>query len=137
MRFFIYLLIVALLPLQVLGKDTAQFSKFSFNRNSPRLELENDRTYYLVGSTVIEEFREETLPFKYNVFDFDNGIIIHSFDDSIGCENIVTSFSSLPRGREDEVRNIGCRIFQSQKRLLERGDELDYFNRKFCGQNPQ
>lgn len=100
-------------------------------KDAPKIEMDNGRIYYLVNSTVVERLQMPGVPVKFNVYDFDNGVLIHEFEDA-QCNKVVTPFASLPQGRVDEVKEIGCNIFANEKRLVARRDSLDYFNLKFC-----
>jgi hypothetical protein len=133
MKYVLTLLTLIFLPLQAQAAEPAFTAPdVVFLESSPHIELKNGRVYYLVNSTVIERLRIQGQPVKYNIFDFDNGILIQNFDNDDNCGNIVTAFTALPAGRADEVRRIGCQIFADEKRLVKRGDELDYYNEKFC-----
>ncbi len=129
-HYLVIMMMILMAPFQVHAATTVL--DIVFNDSSPHIDLDNGRTYYLVGSVVIERIRVSQIPLRHNVFDFDNGVVIHNFDDKDACQNSVTAFSSLPAGRSDDVKTIGCRIYAQEKRLAKRGDELDYFNTKFC-----
>ena len=136
---WLFFVLISLLPTLALADDAAKQNMIlspesAININTPKLKMDGGQTYYLVSGVVIEKTDAPGLPFKYNIFDFDNGLAIHIFAGNASCQNIVTPFSDLPQTRANEVKSIGCQIYNNEKRLIDHNDELDAFNRKYCAQ---
>ena len=139
-RFFSFLLLAAALLTTKNAfaetQDSSAECRIELSHMKYKMDGDNGRDYYLVNSVVIEAIEAPGLPFKYNLFDFDNGILVSVFQvEGGGCKNYVTPMSQLPEGRASEVQAIGCKIFDQEKRLIQRDDELDYYRRKFCSGN--
>lgn len=78
------------------------------NESGESIELNTERKYYIEKDFVIEEINlERSSTLLYNLFDFQNNIVMHrSRSNNLGLS--ITPFSQMPAPRLQTVLQYGC-----------------------------
>ena len=137
---YLYILIVlmGMLPSIALADEgTLADDVKSYNNMRQSLEMKTGRTDTLQGTHIIETTDLPDLAGTKVIYDFDNGLLIRENDVSAdpekeGCSTSIIPFSQLPAERVDEVKAIGCLIYERENRLATHDDSLAVFHRRYC-----
>ncbi|MCB9983090.1 MAG: hypothetical protein H6861_05375 [Rhodospirillales bacterium] len=96
----------------------------------------NGKTYIFSKGRLIEEIGEDDFVSQRNIYDFDNGVIIHQFNKEEGkeesCPSLVTPFPSISPTALEEKISLSCFIVGDWFSLVHRGDTRNIFYHNYC-----